>query len=546
MGIGRVGVAVLAVLAVAAPSAQATDYLIAVPVHGNRLPAGYLVRPSQARAVAGASSAVRGERRHGPLRAQVSELAGNWQVSYFRGTREVARATVSGRQPLLIGKVVAGPYVEIHSVYHGRSALRTRTTIALVVLSVLFLAPFLDRRRALRLAHLDLLAFVALAGDLVLLSYGHAAAAVPLQYMPLLYLLARCVQIACGSARRGSPAPLRISERTLIVGIVVLVLARAACNLWWAPVGDVGYSGAFGADSIIHGWQLYTFHPAHFDTYGPVNYLLYVPFSLIWPLGPDWAPNYMLGVRLVAILADTGAIALLTVLGRRVAPGAGGRRLGLTLAYAWVACPLTFAPLIASSNDALVALAVLAALVAASSPVLRGAALGFGAAAKFAPLALVPLFAIRPERSRSRAALTALVAAGVFAGAFLPYLHQSGLHTVWESTGGYQVHRDSAFTLWGLHPSLGWLHPVAAGLAALVIVVTAARRAPEQGLRELAAGAAAVLIAVEIAGGYWSFNYVDWFAGAAFLALLAPDVTLSRAPARTPGHVELASTATSG
>ena len=43
---------------------------------------------------------------------------------------------------------------------------------------------------------------------------------------------------------------------------------------------DVGYSGVIGAHKILHGQTLYGHFPKddpHGDTYGPVNYLAYVP-----------------------------------------------------------------------------------------------------------------------------------------------------------------------------------------------------------------------------------------------------------------------------
>ena len=49
---------------------------------------------------------------------------------------------------------------------------------------------------------------------------------------------------------------------------------------------DVGYAGVIGADRIADGTRLYGTFPKdneHGDTYGPVNYVAYVPFEQIWP-----------------------------------------------------------------------------------------------------------------------------------------------------------------------------------------------------------------------------------------------------------------------
>ena len=68
------------------------------------------------------------------------------------------------------------------------------------------------------------------------------------------------------------------------------------------------------------------------------------------------------------------------------------------LAYAWAAYPFTLYAMNCNTNDALVAALVLAALLAAGSPVGRGAFVALAGLTKFAPLALAPLFATLPPR----------------------------------------------------------------------------------------------------------------------------------------------------
>ena len=50
---------------------------------------------------------------------------------------------------------------------------------------------------------------------------------------------------------------------------------------------DVGYAGVIGADRIVDGDELYgegfSEDVERGDTYGPVNYLLYVPFEQAMP-----------------------------------------------------------------------------------------------------------------------------------------------------------------------------------------------------------------------------------------------------------------------
>ena len=67
----------------------------------------------------------------------------------------------------------------------------------------------------------------------------------------------------------------------------------------------------------------------------------------------------------------------------------------MILAFAWCAYPYTTYALQSNSNDSLVAALLVWAFVAFASPVGRGACCSASRAwSKFAPLALVPLFAV--------------------------------------------------------------------------------------------------------------------------------------------------------
>ena len=99
------------------------------------------------------------------------------------------------------------------------------------------------------------------------------------------------------------------------------------------------------------------------DTYGPVTYLLYVPFEQALPWSGRW--DDLRGARRGHRLRPAGA--------RRAAaarpahaPGREGTALGVALAYAWSAYPYTAFVLESNSNDTLVALACIGALLAAT------------------------------------------------------------------------------------------------------------------------------------------------------------------------------------
>jgi hypothetical protein len=153
-----------------------------------------------------------------------------------------------------------------------------------------------------------------------------------------------------------------------------------------------------------------------------------------------------------------------------------------------------------------------------------------GAAAKFVPLVLAPLFATGTGERRARPL-------GLFAGAlvatlallFVPFMPHSGPRGLWDLTVGYQLHRQTPYSLWTVYPSLGWLKALlgagAVGLAVAVAFVPR-RREPAQ----VAALAAAVLIAVQLPSAYWFYFYVVWFAPFVLIALFASQLALDIPP----------------
>jgi hypothetical protein len=165
---------------------------------------------------------------------------------------------------------------------------------------------------------------------------------------------------------------------------------------------------------------------------------------------------------------------------------------------------------------------------AASRPAARGALVALAGLAKFAPLALAPLFAAyRPRR------LPAFAAA--FAAVVVVALAPFDLSLLWERTLGFQQDRDSPFSIWGLYELPDGLQLAAQVLAAGFAIGAAFLR--PAGPAALAALAAAVLIALQLAVDHWFYLYLVWFAPLVWIALLgAPVATPARsraAPARS-------------
>ena len=100
--------------------------------------------------------------------------------------------------------------------------------------------------------------------------------------------------------------------------------------------------------------------------------------------------------------------------------------------------------------------------------------------------------------------------------------------TFWDRTLGFQVGRDSPFSLWGwgqYHaqgiPDLGFVQPVLVVLAvalALVVAVLPRRKGPV----ELAALTAALLIAFQLTLTHWFYLYLPWVLPFVLLWLLLP------------------------
>jgi hypothetical protein len=255
------------------------------------------------------------------------------------------------------------------------------------------------------------------------------------------------------------------------------------------------------------------------DTYGPANYLAYIPFEQAMPWSGRWDD---LPAAHGAAMAFDLAVALgLLLLGFRLRPGPEGRELGVALAYAWVALPFSAFSLESNANDSLVAAMIVWALVFVVSPVGRGAFAALAGATKFAPLALAPLLARgatvehRPPGrwgSGARGVLVyALVFAAVSAALFLPFVPDGGFLEIYNRTIAYQAGRDSPFSLWGQYHGFEWLHmglQVAAVALALLVAVFPRRRDAAQ----VAALAAAVLIALQLTAEHWFYLYIVWFA----------------------------------
>jgi hypothetical protein len=537
---GLVLLAVLAVGGILTTPAAAQDtaprnaapkgtLLVAPDVQSNLPP----ISPKKAVEIADRTPQVRGERsRHPHLRPDNITLfrgSGNWGITYLAGEKKLADVTVDGRTGKVIeawqGTQAAWVMARGHHGYFGK---RFDAWYIWLPLSLLFVAPFFDPRRPFRMLHLDLLVLVGGFGlSHFFFNKGAIGTSVPLVYPVLAYLLVRML-VAGFRPRRARERLVPFAPAAFfVVAILLLVGFRVGLDLTDGKVGDVGYASAVGAWRIDHKQPLYVDsgrRDQHFDTYGPVNYLAYYPFVKALPPSqkevtePD---DYNLASARAATLAfDLLTVFGLFLLGGRLRRGPEGRFLGLALAYGWVAYPYTLFPLMSNTNDTLISMLVVFALLAITSAPARGALTALAAAAKFAPIALAPLFATGRGEARARSwTLFGIACAGVVAAFVLPFIPaKGGFDTFWSQTMGFQLSRESPFSIWGQNAGLDGLLTVAkVGAAALAIAVAFVPR--HRSTAQVAALGAAVLIATQITAIHWFYLYIDWFVPFALVAL---------------------------
>jgi len=502
----------------------------------NIAPVGRRLTPNRVLAIAAALPKMKAVRREYPGSYGGAYLKGpfRWQVSYFsrNGKKEIGQVIIDD----FTGRVVeqwTGFQVAwtMARGYPGAFGRHVDSLYVWLPLCLLFFAPFFNPRRVFSLLHLDLLALLAFSVSLAFFDHADIYASVPLVYPPLVYLLGRMLALLVRGRRsreiEARPLRLLVPTAWLAVAVVFLIGFRVGLNVTDGNVIDVGYAGVIGADKIDHGKALYGHYPSdneHGDTYGPVNYEAYVPFVQIFGWSGTW--DDLPASHAASIFFDLMAVALLFLIGRRMR----GPTLGVALAYAWVSFPFTLYALESDSNDTLVAVLVLAAVLAASyrgtvATAARGAFSALAGLTKFAPLALAPIFALNgirdlPPRRRPLAfASFALAFAATAALVSIPALAHDSLHTIYERTIEYQANRGSPFSVWGLYGGLGGPELAVEG-AAIALALGLAVLPRRSDVVGLSAACAAVIIALQLGIEHWFYLYVPWFFPLVMIALL--------------------------
>ena len=385
-------------------------------------------------------------------------------------------------------------------------------------LSLAFAAAFWRTDRLLSVRNLDI---VALLGFLVSHGFyrqGIVFEAVVLWYPPLVYLFVRTLLMGFGIGER-------VEKTSNLPMWLLMVLAGLAGGLILSlnvdsRVIDVGYAGVVGADRILDGTIPYGNMPADVgtgDTYGPLNYLLYVPFVLMFGFSGEW--DFLPAAHALTLFSFVAGAMALFITGYRLS----GREGAAALIFAWTAFPYTVYATNNNTNDIIVAAVAAIGLAAAASPIARGASIAAGFAVKLYPLVLGPLWISYDGFKRKPIVDFVLGGAGVVLLTFWVVLLDGhpfeAIKLFYQKTLAFQGDRVSPWTIYTQVPRLAFLQkPITALVIFIAILVAFVPR--KKTLRRLAALSAALVIAFQLTVNYWFYAYIIWFEPFVFVALL--------------------------
>jgi uncharacterized membrane protein len=515
------------------PTAAAADQQPTLVTQQHTPPRGFRLTAARVERIAARAPAIQRELRlhRGAIPYEYTRGPGQWQVSWFSSAHsgpELAQVYVDDAT----GKVTEAwtGFQVAWTMARGYPGAFGRISNALYIwlpLCFLFVVPFvrwrgLFKRRSWSLLHLDLLVLLAFSISLAFFNHANIGVSVPLVYPFLFYLLVRLLLLAAGRGRPREALEPSVRLKWLVAATVVLFGLRIALNVVDSNVIDVGYAGVIGSHRVLHGQPLYGVWPsdnANGDTYGPVTYYAYAPFTAIFGWSGTW--DSLPAAHAAAIAFDLLVLVGLYLVGHKLCrPG-----LGALLGWAWVSYPFTLFALSSNSNDALVGFLVLATLLAVAFLPARGSLVALAGMTKFAPFGLVPLLArgVGPQWPRKRALVGFVgVCTATVAATLVPVFVQGNFARFWHDTIAYQATRPAPFSIWGLYGGLSIEQHVVQGLAVLLAVAVAfvPRR---RSVIEAAALGAAVLIAIQLGVTYWFYLYIMWFLPLALLALFGAE-----------------------
>src|SRR5215211_7899521 len=463
--------------------------------------------------LAAASPEVREEfTKHGPHSAEAKYEEGAWTVRFYVDERGAVggRPTEKGKEVATVGVddktwvldyVYTGDQVGWNLARGVRGAYGKEANYWWVwlPLALAFAAAFWRTDKLFSMRNLDV---VALLGFLVSHGFfreGIVYEAVILWYPPLVYLLVRTLLMGFGIGER-------VENTSNLPTWLLMVLA--------------GLAGGVGADRILNGTIPYGHMPADVgtgDTYGPLNYLLYVPFVLMFGFSGEW--DFLPAAHALTLFSFVAGAMALFITGYRLS----GKEGAAALVFAWAAFPYTVYATNNNTNDIIVAAVSAVGIAAAASPIARGASIAAGFAVKLYPLVLGPLWITYQGRGRKPIVDFVLGGVGVVLVTFWVVLLDGhpieSAELFYDKTLAFQGDRTSPWTLYSQVPELAFLQrPLMALAIFLSILLAFVPR--KKTLRRLSALSAALVIAFQLTVNYWFYSYITWFEPFVFVSLL--------------------------
>jgi hypothetical protein len=258
-----------------------------------------------------------------------------------------------------------------------------------------------------------------------------------------------------------------------MVLLLVALVGLHVVTIFAAGVDDAGIWGANGAVFLLEQGRMPYGSLGEGGTYGPLAYLLFVPFVSLWPPGAMvggyevWIESFT-AARVVALLADLVLIGGMLVLGRKLRDW----HLGLLLAFGIACIPYAVTSLGWVSQLVPAALLIWALVMAVDradrgwKAAVSGALLAAGAVTYFYPAFAFPLWAgwFRGRRRWAFIVTFALVGLLCLGTVLMGRWGEAGAavqdfwyNTVVHQEGGTGTYGASEFGFWGVWPALRFL-----------------------------------------------------------------------------------------
>src|SRR5215211_4622894 len=483
--------------------------------------------------LASADKRVRAElSEHGPYDTDAEYSEGEWTVHFFveesglvggspwgDDRKEVARVGVDDTSWVLdyvwVGDQVGWSMARGEKGAYGKQA---NYWYVWGPLALAFALAFLRTDRLFSWRNLDVAALLGFLVSHAFFRRGIVFEAVLLWYPPLIYLFLGTLLMGFGIGER-------VEKTSNFPTWVLLGLAGLASGLVLglnldSRAIDVGYAGVVGADRILDGTIPYGNMPAEVgtgDTYGPLNYLLYVPFVLIFGFSGHW--DYLPAAHAMTIFSFVAGLVAMFITGWKL----DGPKGAAALTFAWAAFPYTLYSTNNNTNDVIVAAVAAIGLATAASPIARGASVAAGFAIKLYPFLLGPLWMMHDGAKRRPIVEFILGAIGVLLLTFWVHLLDGhpleAARLFYEKTIAFQGARETPWTIFAQIPALKFLQqPLLAAVILLAFIVAVWPR--RRTMRRLAAFSAAIVIGFQLTTNYWYYPYITWFEPFVFLALL--------------------------